>query len=394
MAVEDSRGTAVVAEVGWVNGLGAVRSLGRRGLRVIAVDHRPWALGLRSRYAEAFLGPDPVADEEGFIRLLHALAEKLEAPAPIFPTHDEHLNAIAKHLDELDGRFLCPFPDWKTLERVQSKRHQLEQAEALGLASPHTAHPGSAAEARAAADDLTYPVLVKPSDNVVFKRLYRRQAFLCENGSEVEHAYDLAESFEPMVQEFIPGGNEHLWTLGSYLAADGEALAVFSGRKLRQTHGWMGSARVGESAWDDEVVDSGLRLLRALGFHGISQVEWKRDPRDGLLKLIEVNPRLWQWHGLASACGVDIPWIAYRDLVGDRPAPARMEVEGKRWAISFMFGTKNGIQRPPYVDGVFALDDPAPALLQVYRLARKTVRRDGEGSSQAFADPTFPLESG
>jgi predicted ATP-grasp superfamily ATP-dependent carboligase len=362
-------------------------------LRVIAVDHRPWALGLRSRYAEEFLAPDPVSDEEGFVVSLRALADRLEEPVPVFPTHDEHLNAIAKHLDELDGRFLCPFPAWETLERVQSKRHQLEQAQELGLAVPRTAHPQSAAAARAAADDFAYPVLVKPSDNVVFKRIYRRQAFLCENPPEVERAYALAESFEPMVQEFIPGGDEHLWTLGSYLAPGGEALGLFSGHKLRQTRGWMGSARVGESAWDGEVVDSGLRLLRALGFHGISQVEWKRDPRDGRLKLIEVNPRLWQWHGLASACGVDIPWIAYRDLVGDRPAPARMDVEGKRWAISFMFGTKHGMQRPPYVDGVFALDDPKPALVQVYRLARKAARLNGDHSPEAVAEQTVPLET-
>jgi D-aspartate ligase len=371
----------VVAEVGWVNGLAAVRSLGRRGLRVLAVDHRTWALGLRSRYAEPFICPEPVADEEGFVQALVQLGERLEEPAPIFPTHDEHLNALARHAAHLEDRFLFPFPAWDTLERVQSKRHQLEQAEQLGLAVPRTAHPGSGVEARAAAEELGYPVLVKPSDNVVFKRIYRRQAFLCDTAAEVERAYALAESFEPMVQEFVPGGDEHLWTFGSYLAADGEALGLFSGRKLRQTRGWMGSARVGVSAWDDEVVDSGLRLLRKLGFHGISQVEWKRDSRDGLLKLVEVNPRLWQWHGLAAACGVDIPWLAYCDLVGRRPQPARMGVEGKRWAISFMFGTKHGLQRPPYVDGVFALDDPKPAVAQVFRLTKKAV----------FGEPEVPV---
>ena len=66
-----------------------------------------------------------------------------------------------------------------------------------------------------------------------------------------------------------------------------------------------------------EVVDAGLRFLRGLGFHGISQVEFKRDPRDGRFKLMEINPRLWQWHGLAAACGVDLPLIAYRDLTGE-----------------------------------------------------------------------------
>ena len=65
------KGTAVVVEVGWVNGLAAIRSLGRHGLRVLAVDHRPYALGFRSRYAEPRLAPDPLDDEDGFIAALH-----------------------------------------------------------------------------------------------------------------------------------------------------------------------------------------------------------------------------------------------------------------------------------------------------------------------------------
>jgi D-aspartate ligase len=121
---------------------------------VVAVDHRPWALGMRSRYAEKFLAPEPVADEEGFVRSLVTLANRLDSPAPIFPTHDEHLNAIARHVDLLGERFLYPFPAWETLERVQSKRHQLEKAEELGLAAPNTTHPRSAADARSAAEEL------------------------------------------------------------------------------------------------------------------------------------------------------------------------------------------------------------------------------------------------
>jgi len=124
----------------------------------------------------------------------------------------------------------------------------------------------------------------------------------------------------------------------------------------------------------EEVVELGLRLLRALRFHGVSQVEFKRDPRDGLYRLMEVNPRLWQWHGLAAACGVDIPRIAYWDLLGARLPPARMDGPGKRWAISLMAGSRPAVQRPPYVDAVFAPDDPRPALVQLARIARGALR--------------------
>jgi D-aspartate ligase len=366
---------AVVCEVGWVNGLGAIRSLGRAGIRVIALDHRPWALGFRSRYALPLVSPDPLPDEDGFISFLQELAAVLDRPTPIFPTHDEHLNSLARRRSELGDSFLCPFPSWEVLEPLQSKRHQLATANSLGLAVPATAHPRSSEEAQTAAAEIGFPVFVKPSENIVFKRIHKRQAFICRNSGELEQAFRTTADYEPMVQEFIPGGDRALWSLGTYIAPDGTPLAVFSGRKLRQTAENMGSARVGEAVWDDEVVESGLRLLRELGFHGIAQVEWKRDPRDDRLKLIEVNPRLWQWHGLTGACGADVARIAYWDLIGVSVPPARTASNGKRWAIGLMSDHGVSIQRPPYVDGVFAVDDPAPGLVNAGRFLLNPFRQ-------------------
>ena len=369
------KGTAVVVEVAWVNGLAAIRSLGRQGLRVLALDHRPYALGFRSRYAEARLAPDPIDDEDGFAAALRSLADETDDALPVFPTHDEHVNAIARHADVLSERYRFPFPSWEVLERIQSKRHQLEIAESVGVPVPHTRYPRSAEEAEAAGEELGFPLIVKPSANVGFRRSHKRQLFRCESAAELQRAYAAAESYEPMVQELIPGGAEEMYTLGSYLDRDGQALGIFSGRKLSQTRGYMGSARVGEAIWVEEVVEQGLALLRALGFHGISQVEVMRDPRDGSYKLLEVNPRLWQWHSLAAACGVDLPWIAYRDLVGEPLPPARMNGDGKRWAITLMAGSPLALERPPYVDAVFARDDPKPALVQLGRFAHRGINR-------------------
>jgi predicted ATP-grasp superfamily ATP-dependent carboligase len=365
---------AVVVDVGWVNGLAAVRQLGRAGAPVVAVDHRPSALGFRSRYALAVVCPDPGADEEGFVALLGAVGDALGRPAPIFPTHDEQLNAIARAREALGGRFLYPFPSWDVLARIQSKRHQLERAQAAGVPIPRTAYPRSAAEALAEAADTGYPVLVKPSAPTGFKRRFGRQAFRCEGPADLERAFADAEPFEPMVQELVPGGDEELYTLGSYLTQEGEALGLFTGRKLRQTPPGVGTCRVGEAVWVEEVCQLGLAFLRELGFHGLSQVELKRDPRDGVYKLMEVNPRLYQWHGLAAACGVDLPRIAYWDLLGARLPSARMDGDGKRWAISFMRGSAHALQRPPYVDAVFAADDPLPALAQSARLLKGALR--------------------
>jgi predicted ATP-grasp superfamily ATP-dependent carboligase len=363
---------ALVIDVGWVNGLAAIRSLGRAGIDVVAVDHRPSALGFRSRYARRFIAPDP-ADEEAFVTTLAELSGRLSAPAPVFPTHDAPLNAIARHAERLPG-LLRPFSDWDVLARVQSKRAQLEAAESVGVDVPRTRYPGSAAQALAAGAELGFPVLVKPSDPVGFKRRFRRQAFRCDGARELEDAYGRAEEFAPMVQEVVPGGDDALYSFGSYLAGDGAVLGAFCGRKLRQTPPGIGTCRVGEAVWVDEVADGALRVLRAFGYWGVSQVEFKRDARDGRFRLMEINPRLWQWHGLAAACGVDLPRIAYADLTGAAPPAAGMNGAGKRWAITLLPGESAALQRPPYVDAVFARDDPRPAVVHLARVVRGALR--------------------
>jgi D-aspartate ligase len=355
------RPAAIVVDVGWVNGLAAIRSLGRAGVPVVAVDHRESALGFRSRYAVPVISPDP-QDEDAFVEFLAGLAGELEGPIPVFPTHDEPLNAIARGAGRLGERFRFPFPPWEVLQRIQSKRSQLEAAERAGIAVPRWSTESSAA------DELGYPVLVKPSSTEGFKRRFGRQAFRCETRAEAEQAFAEAAEYEPLVQELIPGGDEELYTLGSYLDRDGEPLGLFCGRKLRQTPPGVGTCRVGEAVWVDEVVDQGLRFLRELGHVGLSQVEFKRDSRDGSYRLMEVNPRLWQWHGLAAACGVDLPRMAYEDLVGERPDPARMNGCRRKWAITLLAGERPVLQRPPYVDAVFARDDLKPALVQAARL--------------------------
>ena len=64
---------AIVVDVGFVNGLSAIRSLGRAGVRVFAVDHRSSALGFRSRFATKVTAPNPLEDEEGFVEALLVL---------------------------------------------------------------------------------------------------------------------------------------------------------------------------------------------------------------------------------------------------------------------------------------------------------------------------------
>jgi D-aspartate ligase len=378
---------AVVLDVSFVNGLEAIRSLAATGAPVIAVDHRKGALGFRSRLATHVLSPDPT-DEEAYVAFLAELADStFSEPAVAFPTHDAPLAVLARNAGRLAG-YQLPGSGWDVLEPLQRKRHQYAVAEAAGVGVPLTFAADDEDAARAAAAKLSYPAVVKPGDPIPFKRRFGRPVLVCETPEQLIEAWRSAADCEPLLQEVIPGDDATLWTVGSYTDASGTALGLFCGRKLVQMPRGFGTCRVGEARWREDVVEQALALLAALGFHGIAQTEFRLDPRDGRFKLMEVNPRLWQWHGLARSCGVDLPRIAYLDVLGRPQTPVRSGPahDGRRWVVaaahlraSRQEGTslRRALREigPHAVEGTFDVRDPLPALVQASGLVTAPIAR-------------------
>jgi D-aspartate ligase len=375
--VSPAAGTAVVVAADSVGALAAIRSLGRAGVRVIAVHQAAKALGFRSRYAERWICPDPRADEQGFVDSLVALAERLGEPVPIFPIADPHLYAIARNSDRLGDRFLFSFPEPERLVQLRDKRLQVELAATAGLSVPRTVDAPDEA--------LLYPVLVKSSDSARFVDALGVKAVRCDSRLELDEAYERARPFSPHIQEWIPGPDHDLYLVNAYLNARGEALGVVTCRKLQQVPPQVGTIRVGEAFPMPEVAELAVSFLQEARCYGPSDVEFKLDRRDGRFKFIEANPRLVQWQGLASAAGVDIALLAYRDLIGESPAAVQQRPGRKRWAITLLTGS--GHERPgvggsgpafaklPYTDAVFARDDPWPFVVQIGKIAQDLGRR-------------------
>ena len=382
---------AIVLQASGPNALGIIRSLARAGVRVIACDHDPNALGLLSRYAAPSLMADPLTEPERFRADLVALA-RAEGGGVLFPTHDEAIAALGPHEAELEGIVARPWSAWATMSAIIDKGHQHEVARSIGFPVPATVTPGDEADIVALARDLRFPVILKPRYSPEFRRRFRAQVLEAADPEELQRQWELAAEYRPQLSEVIPGDDSQLWSLGSYRDAAGRPLGSFTGRKLRQWPPRFGTARAAEGHWDADYAARGHALLDALGFHGISQVETKRDSRDGRDYLIEVNPRSWLWIGLATRCGVNLPYLAWRDAVGDPVVQPPGHRGGVRWVLGakHVAGSVREIRRgqwsagafartlrPPVVDGVLDPRDPRPALALYGRSLRRLVPRRG-----------------
>jgi len=381
---------AVVLQASGPNALGIVRSLGRAGVPVVACDHDPRAFGLVSRYARPVLTADPVAEPDRFVEDLQRLARDLPEPGVLFATHDDALAAIGPREDDLGEGLVRPWSPWPVMRTVLDKAGQHAAAHRIGFPVPRTLDAGGPDDADRAAAELRVPVIVKPREDATgFRRRFGGQVLEAPDAAALRDALARAAAHRPQVSEVIPGGDDALWTLGSYRDRDGRPLASFTGRKLRQWPPHFGTARAAEARWDPGLADRCHTLLDELGFHGISQVEVKRDVRDGRDHLIEVNPRSWLWIGLARQCGVNLPLACYLDAIGRPRALPRGHRGNRRWTLALKHVPASIREvsrgewsaaafarsvRPPISDGVLDLRDPQPALAQLGRFTGRLRR--------------------
>jgi len=377
----------VLVPEGWINGLGHLRALGRNGVRAVVVDPNPKALSFYSKYAIPYqcqrFANLPLEVEASFIAELGTLSDAIRStgrqPVLFMLAAERLLPVFLRHSEEVRGHFLLT-SGYEVQMRLEDKRVQYETAQAAGVDIPTTFYVSSESDFEHQLRDFRYPLLVKARQGKQFYARFHRQVFRVANPEECRQVYEHTRDFPLMFQEEIPGLETDLYTLGSYVDAHTRPLGLFTGHKLRSNRRY-GTCALGISCEAPDVIEQGLAFLRQAGYHGASQVEFKRDGRDGRLKFLEINNRLWKWHSLAVACGVNLPYIQYLDAIGQPPEELPQQVNGVRWWLPWMdlWTALHQVQAGElsldeylheidfdFIDGVGSWDDPLPALVNFF----------------------------
>ncbi len=377
------------------NALGFFRSLGRKGIPVLGLENQ-WHPGMLSRFCHPILSPDPVLREDDALRFLQELGHAIGGRSVLLPTTDAFVTFVANHRSELQDTYEFNVSD--VVHSLTDKGQQYRLAAGLGIPTPRTAFPGEQ-DVEEIAADMEYPCILKPCQSHLWLRFVGThstkswgKAIEVHSGSELVQTYrEVSRSGLPfMVQETIPGRDDQLFGLFTYLDRTSQPLAVLTKRKLRQSPRGYGVGSIHVSVRVPEVAELGLRLLQGLKFSGLAGVEFKRDARDGKFKLIEINPRSIAITQQAVVCGVDIPFVAYRDCLGERVEPNSSFREGVKWInvpkdlASFPeYHRAEGLDLITYVQSwrgprcfaYFVWDDPLPGLAYMNRFVNLMVRK-------------------
>ncbi len=366
---------------GHFQGLGTLRSLGRHGVPVCLIDH-DFCIGRFSKYTKKFIKGPSIRQELQFFTFLKDLArkEKLEGWV-IYPSDDETVSFLARKKRELEKYYTIPTPSWEITCYASEKKLTYQLAEKYGIPTPRTFYPGSTQDLEKTS--LEFPVILKPSVKEPFYSLTKKKAIRVNNRQELLKEFAQIEKIYPevevMVQEFIPGGTNCLFSVGSFFKA-GEFLGKVVAKRIRQHPMDFGHATTYAITVDvPELEQLARRFLRAMGYYGLSEIEFMLDTRDGKYKLIEMNARTWGWHTLAINAGVDLPYLLYQDILGQKTSsdgfakgikwchlmtdiPTVLgEIRKGRMSVSDYLKSLKGTRN----DAVLSVSDPLPFVMEV-----------------------------
>jgi predicted ATP-grasp superfamily ATP-dependent carboligase len=375
------RSTSIIA-------LAVTRSLGRQSVPVVRIHPNRLDHSLRSRYcSEIAISPDMYQSTAVLVQYLIDLAQRFPGPRVLIPASDDCAEFLGAHRPALEHAYRLCVSRPEVAAVLVNKRRQYEQATRFAIPIPETYFPESRSDVEQLAASIgNYPYIFKPLVAHTWRLASMqgvsrgRKAVLVRSADELRRAYrSLGEGRrEVMLQEVIGGRDEQLFTFLGYFREDGAPLAYCVRKKIRQLPVDFGYCTRTVSCHDATVVEQSVRLMRGIGFSGICGVEYKFDSATGQYKLIEINPRPVNTIGLAPACGVDIPYIAYRDLAGEPVTPATSWRDGVTWYRSWadlaavrqlggrsmadMFEWCRSLGRAERTEALFASDDWVPAV--------------------------------
>jgi len=388
---------------GNLNGLSIARSLGRHRVPVWVVSPPNIRLASFSRYTRRTL-PWPSADDETQVEYLLEIAARNNLDQwVLFPTSDESAALLSRFHSRLSRRFRVSAPAWSVLRWAYDKRLTYQLAADQNVDCPTTFYPLSDADL----NDIhcAFPAILKPAIHASINRLTEDKAWRVANHQELLLKYREARELMPpdliLVQEMIPGGGESQFSYAA-LVCDGKPIASLTARRTRQYPIDFGySSSFVETLDVPEIVAPSERLLGAIRYTGIVEVEYKFDSRDGRFKLLDINPRLWTWSPLGGRAGMDFPYLLWKMMQG-LPVAEQQAPAGVRWvrmstdlpaAFQEMLRGRLNLRsylrslRQPLQFALVAADDPLPGLMDLPIFAFKHIynmyanlRKSAEGA--------------
>ncbi|MBT8086227.1 MAG: hypothetical protein HKP32_01475 [Woeseia sp.] len=250
------------------------------------------------------LGPDNTPAEERYVEAIEEICAR-EHISVIFPSLDPEMYLFAKNKERFASQgVLCVVAEPDVLGALTDKARTILAAQAVGFPTPKTFFPENVDDLDEIFSNSAPPWVVKARHGA-----HRSSLYFAASAGELKDRFREADSLQPrpLVQEHIPGSNPRSY----YVLVDRqhEILSVLSPESVRtyREDGFHHALKTARSSSTGPAMDQLKALVRSLSIYGSYTIQTKIDPRDGLPKLMEINPRLGHHLWFRTALGINEP---------------------------------------------------------------------------------------
>jgi predicted ATP-grasp superfamily ATP-dependent carboligase len=273
-------------------------------------------MSLFSRYAsEKFVYTSPKKDAKRFIQDINRYCREFAADC-IFPTSESAIMTCSENRKELISVPIIPRE--RDIQTMFSKANTLQVAHSVGILAPKTIHISDEMSRAFSESSVKFPAVVKSEKSEVMQSTKTKTSAPTAyvfNRRELQDECQkrLASGESVLVQEFIDGHG--LGICG--LFDEGRPVALIGHRRIRESNPQGGPSAVAETVEiEPGVMHSTVELLKRIGYTGPAMVEYKIERHTGKPYLMEINGRFWGAVLLASAAGLDLPYLYWKMLNG------------------------------------------------------------------------------
>jgi D-aspartate ligase len=347
-------------------------NLHRHGVPVTVAAHKRVCVGFFSRYPVRRLTcPDPKGDNEAFVRWVEDTVRS-GAYAVTLACGEEQTWLLSRAKPRIAAYTRVAVPSADIFLTCRDKARTMRAAERLEIPIPKTYYPEDAGLEAVIRAIPSYPVVLKPCvSNGARGISYPRSA------EELREAYPKTKAGfgDCIVQEFVSHEGMQ-YKAEVLLDAQGNVLAGGVYDKPRYYPPQGGSSTLNSTVDRPDILDLAVRFLRGIGWTGMGDCDFITDPKDGSVKLMEVNPRFTRSIKILVWAGLEFPYLLYRLALG-LPITPQLEYRKGLYlryfvndCVWFLRSPERFKARPSFFrffgpgmhEEVFSWSDPGPAV--------------------------------
>ncbi len=315
--------------------LATARSLGKKGHKIYIIDSLPKSLAGCSKYCTQYIQLSDISTNQAkFIEELQAIISKYNIEI-MMPMTDVSTATILKQQEQFTNIGI-PAPSYESYNEASNKNSLFKLAISLGIPIPKTIFIGHVNEIDYKLNELTYPIVIKPSKSrvLVNNHWLSTQVSYAHSLDDLKNQVKESEwlqSFPFMIQEYIQGEGQGIFAFYE----QGKPITFFAHKRLREKPPSGGVSVLRESTpVNPRMQEISKKLLDHIGWHGAAMVEFIVS-NDGTPYLIEINGRFWGSLQLSIDAGIDFPHLAYL-LAANKPLPTNINYRPhirSRWLL-------------------------------------------------------------